>query len=298
VDNNIEINDLSAHKTIDIKRLRSDLILLMIALIWGIAFVAQRLGAEQSGIFVFNGLRFLLAALVLLPFIRFHWKVERKVLPLVFLTGLILFAASDLQQAGLQFTTAGNAGFITTLYVVLIPLLLLVIWRQKISWLAWAAAILAAAGGWLLSTSGTFHVAPGDGFELVGALLWAFHVIIIGKLAQRVEPFMLAVGQFFVAGFLNLGAGLFFETHTLAQIASSWLPLLYLGILSTAVAFTLQIVGQRHSPATDAAIIMSMEAVFAAISGYFFLGEILHSVQIIGCAMIFVAMLLAQAHRT
>ena len=298
MDKNIEINTVSAHKTIDIKRLRADLILLLVALIWGTAFVAQRLGAEQSGIFVFNGLRFLIATLVLLPFIRFHWKVERKLLPLVLLTGLLLFAGSAFQQAGLQFTTAGNAGFITTLYVVLVPILLLLFWRQQVSWLAWAAAILAVAGGWLLSTSGTFQVAPGDGLELVGSLLWAFHVILIGKLAGRMQPLQLALSQSFVAGVLSLVAGLFFETHTIAQVAGSWLPILYLGIVSTAVAFTLQIVGQRHSPATDAAIIMSMEAVFAAISGYILLGEILHTVQIIGCAMIFAAILMAQARRT
>ncbi len=298
MEKNLEINVVSAHKPIDIKRLRSDLILLLVALIWGTAFVAQRLGAVQSGIFVFNGLRFLLSALVLLPFIRFRVKVTRQVLPLVLLTGLVLFSASAVQQAGLQFTTAGNAGFLTTLYVVLVPILLLVFWRQKISWLAWAAALLAVAGGWMLSTGGTFHVAPGDLFELAGSLLWAFHVILIGKMAQRMEPLQLAFGQSFVAGILSLIGGLFFETHTLAQIAGSWLPLLYLGIISTAVAFTLQIVGQRHSPATDAAIIMSMEAVFAAISGYLLLGELLQTVQVIGCAMIFVAILLAQVRKT
>ncbi|MDR3574456.1 MAG: DMT family transporter [Anaerolineaceae bacterium] len=298
MDKNIEINAVSTHKAIDIKRLRSDLILLLVALIWGTAFVAQRLGAVHSGIFVFNGLRFLLATLVMLPFIRFHWKVDRQVLPLVMLAGLLLFAGSAFQQAGLQFTTAGNAGFITTLYVVLVPILLLLFWRQAVSWLAWVAAILAVAGGWLLSTSGTFHVAPGDGLELVGSLLWAFHVILIGKLARRMQPLYLAIGQSFVAGILSLAVGLFFETHTVSQIAGSWLPILYLGIISTAVAFTLQIVGQRHSPATDAAIIMSMEAVFAAISGYLFLGEILQTIQVIGCAMIFVAILLAQVHKT
>jgi drug/metabolite transporter (DMT)-like permease len=298
VDENIEINTVSTRKAIDIKRLRADLILLLVALIWGTAFVAQRIGAEQSGIYVFNGVRFLLAALVLLPFTRFHVAVDRKVLPLVLLTGLILFAASTVQQAGLQFTTAGNAGFITTLYVVLVPILLLLFWRQKIIWIAWAAALLAVAGGWLLSTSGTFKVAPGDGLELVGSLIWAFHVIMIDKLARRMDPLQLAISQSAVAGILNLAAGLFFETHTLAQVASSWLPLLYLGIMSTAVAFTLQIIGQRHSPATDAAIIMSMESVFAAISGYVLLGEILQPIQIIGCVMIFVAMLLAQVRRT
>ncbi|HMD88100.1 MAG TPA: DMT family transporter [Anaerolineaceae bacterium] len=298
MNNPIEINAVSAPKAFDIKRLRSDLSLLMAALIWGTAFVAQRLGAEQSGIFIFNGLRFLLAVLVLLPFIRFHWKVERTVLPQVLLTGLVLFAASTVQQAGLQFTTAGNAGFITTLYVVLVPILLMIFWRQKISRLAWAAAVLAVAGGWLLSTRGTFQMAPGDGLELAGSLLWAFHVILIGRLAQQMDPLKLAVGQSFVAAILSLTTGLFFETHTLAQIASSWLPLLYLGIISTAVAFTLQIIGQRHAPATDAAVIMSMEAVFAVISGYFLLGEVLYTIQIIGCAMIFVAMLLAQVRRT
>jgi Predicted permease, DMT superfamily len=297
VDKNIEINTVATRKAIDIKRLRADLILLLVALIWGTAFVAQRVGAEHSGVFVFNGLRFMLAALVLLPFIRFRFKVDRDVLPLMLLAGVLLFAGSAFQQAGLQFTTAGNAGFITTLYVVLVPILLLLFWHQKILWIAWAAAILAVAGGWLLSTGGTFHMAPGDGLELAGSLVWAFHVILIGKLAGRMGPLQLAIGQSFVAGILNLAAGLFFETHTFSQIAGSWLPLLYLGIMSTAVAFTLQIIGQRHSPATDAAIIMSMEAVFATISGYILLGELLQTVQIIGCVMIFMAMLLAQVHR-
>ena len=297
MNNDLEIKTVHTHKTVDMKRLRADLTLLLVAFIWGTAFVAQRLGAEQSGIFVFNGVRFLIAALALLPFIHFHFKVERKQLPMVFLVGLLLFAGSSFQQAGLQFTTAGNAGFITTLYVVLVPILLLLFWRKKISWLAWVAAILAVAGGWLLSTRATFQVAPGDGLELVGSLLWAFHVILIGKLAQQMQPLQLAVGQSFVAGGLSLLTGLLFETHTTAQIAASWLPILYLGIMSTAVAFTLQIIGQRHSPPSDAAIIMSMESVFAAISGYILLGEILQTIQVVGCAMIFVAILLAQVRR-
>ena len=298
MNDDLEINAVRTHRTVDMKRLRADLILLLVALIWGTAFVAQRLGAERSGIFVFNGVRFLIAALALLPFIHFHWKVERKQLPFVFLVGLLLFAGSSFQQAGLRFTTAGNAGFITTLYVVLVPILLLLFWRQKVSWLAWVAAVLAVIGGWLLSTSGTFRVAPGDGLELVGSLLWAFHVILIGRLAQRMEPLQLAVGQSFVAGGLSLVTGLLFETYTVAQITASWLPILYLGIMSTAVAFTLQIVGQRHSPPGDAAIVMSMESVFAAISGYLFLGEALQTIQVVGCALIFIAILLAQVRRT
>jgi drug/metabolite transporter (DMT)-like permease len=280
-------------------RLKSDLILMLVALIWGVAFVAQRVAAQFLGGFLFNGARFLLAVLILLPLIRFRWSVVPAMRPWVALAGALLFGASWLQQTGLQFTTAGNAGFITGTYVVLVPLMMWGVWRQRIPRLVWAAAALALVGIALLSMSGEFRLAPGDGLELAGSLFWALHVILVGWIVQRVEVLQFAIGQYAVAGALSLVVGLGFESQTLSGLAGAgwanvgW-AIAYTGVLSTAVGYTLQAVGQRHSPPSDAALILSLEAVFAALSGYALLHEALSPRQMLGCGLIFGAIVLSQ----
>lgn len=281
-------------------RIKADLALLAVSVIWGSAFVAQRVAAIHSGVLYFNGLRFLLGALVLLPF-ALAARQERSRLkvmlsPGVILAGALLFGGAGLQQWGLRYTTAGNAGFITGLYVVLVPLILALVWRQRPRRVTWAASLLAAAGLYLLSAGGSLDLNPGDGLELGGALLWALHVILIGRLVRRTGVLTLAIGQYLVCGLLNLFAGLLLETNpaTLQGLAASWAAILYTGILSVGLGYTLQVIGQRVAPPADAAILLSLEAVFAATFGWLLLGEQLALPQLLGCSLMLSAMLLAQ----
>lgn len=275
-------------------RLKADLTLLLVALVWGSAFAAQRIIGEMGNVFLFNGLRFLLGALLLWPFLRGKPSLDRSGWKWVFIAGAVLFVASALQQAGLVYTTAGNAGFITSLYVVLVPIVLFFGWKERPFWTQIVAVFLAIGGGYLLSTGGEFHIQSGDLLELAGALFWAFHVVVLGKFASRYDALRFSAGQFLVSGMLNLGVGAFTESIPMAQI---WLfvgALLYTAIFSVGVGYTLQVWAQRHTPPTDAAILLSLEAVFAVLFGWLVLGEVLSPIQTLGCGLIFVAVLLAQ----
>src|SRR5512145_500079 len=248
--------------------LRSDALLLLKAVIWGGAFAAQRVAAEHIGVFLFNSLRFVIGAALLLPFADLRCQFNRRTMVGPVLAGVVLFTASALQQAGLQFTTAGNAGFITSMYVVLVPVLLVIFWRQPVRGLVWLAVGMAVVGALLLSTGGRgVRLAPGDALELIGAVVWALHVIVVDRFARRMKALAFAAGQFLVAAVLNLIVGLAFESHTLPGVLDAWWAVAYIGIFSTAVGYTLQIVGQRHAPPTDAALILGLEAVFAALFG-------------------------------
>ncbi|HEY9075978.1 MAG TPA: DMT family transporter [Anaerolineaceae bacterium] len=275
-------------------RLRADLLLLLTAAIWGGAFVAQRMVAADLGIFLFNGSRFLLGALALLAILRFRFSIQRHNIKWVLLAGTVLFAASGFQQAGLITTTAGNAGFITSLYVVMIPLILRFVLGKRLTWSAWVAAGLAVAGALFLSTGGALRLVAGDGLELICALLFAIHVILVGKLVQHIPILEFSIGQFIVCGVLNILTGLLLERQSIPLLPGAWAPIAYAGILSVGAGYTLQAIGQRHAPPSDAAIILSMESVFAALSGFLILGEDLTAVQIMGCVLILAAILLAQ----
>jgi drug/metabolite transporter (DMT)-like permease len=284
------------------RRLRADLVLLAVAAIWGSAFVVQRLVAIEAGIYLFNGLRFLFAALALAPLAasrlltgRGMAGLGRKSLPGVILVGLLLFSGAALQQAGLKYTTAGNAGFITGLYVVIIPLFLALFWRQRLRWITWLGALLAVVGLFLLSTGGQLRLNRGDALELAGAVFWALHVIFTGRLVQRLDVLHFAVGQYLVCGLVSLAFGLAFEAQTLPALADYGWAIAYAGLISVGLGYTLQAVGQRVAPPADAAIILSLEAVFAALAGWIFLGEILGPLQLLGCGVMLAGMLLAQS---
>jgi drug/metabolite transporter (DMT)-like permease len=284
------------------RRLSADLTLLLVAVIWGSAFVVQRVAALQVGVFLFNGLRFLLAALAMALLAWFvgrdrpvRWRLDRRSHLGVAAAGLLLFAGAAFQQAGLQYTTAGNAGFITGLYVVIIPLILAIVWRQPPPALTWLAAGLAVVGLYFLSTTGQMRLNPGDALEVVGALFWALHVILIGMLAQRLDIWQIAIGQYLVCGLISVLIGFAIESHTLPALAESWWVVAYTGLLSVGVGYTLQVAAQRHAPPADAAIILSGEAVFAALCGWLFLGERLAPVQLLGCGIMLAGVLLAQA---
>jgi drug/metabolite transporter (DMT)-like permease len=279
-------------------RFKADLTLLFISIIWGSAFVAQRIAGQSGSVYLFNGIRYVLAGLVVLPVaIRTRRKeyplLYREQLKWMFVAGLLLFIASALQQVGMVFTTAGNAGFITSLYVVLVPLGLFAFWREKFHWLLIIAVSLAVLGAFLLSTSGRFEFRLGDLLEFIGAIFWALHVIVVGKFGREFEPTSCSVGQLVICGLLNLSVGIFVET---ASPFSSRLviPILYTALLSLGLCYTLQIWAQRHTPPADAALILSLESVFAVLTGWLFLGEQLSIIQTFGCILIFIAVLLTQ----
>ena len=276
-------------------RIKGDLALLLAAAIWGSGFVAQRIAAGHLNAFYFNGGRFLLGALLLMPLTGFKFKVERKQVPWVLLAGVLLYAASALQQAGMATTTVGNASFITGLYVILVPVIVFLIWKKPVHWFSWVAALLAAVGVGLLSLQAEFHLAPGDTLELAGAFVWAFHVILVGKLMnQGVDVLGFTTLQFAACGVLGMASGLVVDPAGLSAFGVTWQAVLYSAVLPVGLGFTLQAAGQKGAPPVDAALILSMEAVFGVLFAFLFLQELLSPRQIAGCALILAAMLLAQ----
>lgn len=279
-------------------RLKADLTLFLISIIWGSAFVAQRVAGQAGGVYIFNGVRYLLAALVVLPFAFRVGRINISAYPRdqfkwMGIAGVFLFLASALQQAGMVYTTAGNAGFITSLYVVLIPMILFLFWREKPHWLFVAAILLAMIGAFLLSTNGKFEIHFGDLLELIGALFWAFHVVVLGKYASKYESMSFSVGQLAVCGLLNLGVGVVVEPMPVFDV-NLLFAIAYTAFLSLGLCYTLQIWAQRHTPPADAALILSLESVFAVISGWLLLDERLAPLQIAGAVLIFAAVILSQ----
>jgi drug/metabolite transporter (DMT)-like permease len=274
--------------------LKADLTLLLVAILWGSAFAAQRIAGELGSVFFFNAARFLLAGLILLA-ISLRTRITREQLLWVSVTGTILFLAGALQQAGLLTTTAGNAGFITSLYVVLVPLVMLIGWSERPHWLAIVAVLLAAVGAFLLSTGGHLQFQRGDLFELVGAIFWSFHVVVVGKFSPKFNAISFSAGQLLVASALNWIAAALFE-HLHMDFSGPMLgAIFYTAVVSLGIGYTLQIWGQRHTPPTDAAILLSLESVFAVVGAWVVLDERLSAIQIAGCAIILVAVLLSQA---
>jgi drug/metabolite transporter (DMT)-like permease len=275
-------------------RLKADLLLLFVTVLWGSAFAVMRLAAGHGTIFFLNGFRFLLGALLVLPLAKFKGAFKRSNLLYVGLAGFALYAGVSFQQAGLTTTTAGNGGFITSMYVVIVPFLLWVFWRERPSLLTGVAVLLAIAGGYLLSTGGSFRVRPGDVLVFIGSLFWAMHVVVVGKVQGKIAALPFAFGQFVVCSALNLITGIFVERPSQADMLAVLPAILYTGVFSIAVGFTLQVIAQKHTPTNDAAIIMSLEAVFAVLFGWLFLHEILLPIQISGCGLILAAVMLVQ----
>lgn len=282
------------------ERLKADLLLLLTAGIWGTAFVAQRVAAVNTGVFLFNGFRFLLGALVLSPFIlpkqnaAIQAMSQKRALPGILISGLLLFTAGTFQQMGLRYTTAGNAGFITGLYVVLIPIILAIAGKQRQRQAIWIAVLMAALGLFLLSTGGQIRLSLGDTLVLASAVMFSLHVIWIGRQVQRIPVLPLAVGQYLVTGILSLCLSLVVESNAAQSISIAWVAILYTGIFSIGIGYTFQAMGQRFAPPADAAILLSMEAPFAAIFGWLMLDERLTPIQLFGCGLMLAAMLLAQ----
>ncbi|MCX7854363.1 MAG: DMT family transporter [Anaerolineae bacterium] len=273
----------------------ANLMLLGAALAWGSTFIPCKIAAIYLGTFFFNGLRFLLGGLLVLAMAGRRLRgLSRREVGGGALAGLVLFAGAAFQQAGLAFTTAGKAGFITGLYVVLVPLLLALFWRQRSGWNAWAASLLAATGLFLLSAEGRLSLAPGDSLVLVSAALYALHVILIGQWVGQTEPLRLAAMQYLACGLLSLTLGLVLESPAWEALRPVWWTVPYTAVFSVVVGYTLQMLGQRDAPPTVAAVILSLESVFAALFGGLLLAERLAPVQWTGGGLMLVGMVLAQ----
>jgi len=283
---------------------KSDSLLLLTSLIWGLAFVAQRMGMDHVGPFIFNGIRFALGAMVILPFIflakskndNSNQQTATSNKYLLYgggILGLIVFGGATLQQYGLVYTAAGNAGFITGLYVVFVPLIGL-FRKQFPHFTVWIAVLLAAMGLYFLSVTDNFTIAFGDLLVLIGAFFWAAHVVIIGIMSPKVNALKLALIQYVICSGLSMIAALAMESNTLDGVIAATIPILYGGILSVGIAYTLQVIAQKKAPPSHAAIILSLEAVFAAIGGWLILNEQLGSRQLLGCGLMLLGMLVAQ----
>jgi drug/metabolite transporter (DMT)-like permease len=284
---------------------KSDALLLTTAIIWGFAFVAQRAGMDYVGPFTFNGIRFAIGSLSLLPLVlmsREQRTATNKILPnpglktILFggaALGLALFSGASLQQIGLVYTTAGKAGFITGLYVIMVPVLGL-FWKQQPKIGTWIGAILAAIGLYFLSVTEQFTIEMGDLLVLIGAIFWAAHVLIVGWLSPRINPIKLAFSQYVACSILSLITASVVELITLSSIFEAAIPILYAGLLSVGIAYTLQVIAQRDAHPAHAAILLSLEAVFAAVGGWLILGEIISPRGLVGCGLMLAGMLLSQ----
>jgi len=288
-----------------IRTYRADALLLLTATIWGFAFVAQRVGMEYVGPFTFNGVRFALGSLSLVPLLFLldrKGSSARALVPRASrrtilwgggLAGLFLFSGASLQQVGLVYTTAGNAGFITGMYVVIVPIMGLFL-RQRTHLGTWLGVLLAAVGLYFLSITEELTIAWGDLLVLIGAFFWAAHVLIIGRLSPRMDALKLAITQFAVCALLSLMTALVMETWTWDGLRQAAVPILYGGLGSVGVAYTLQVVAQKDAHPAHAAIFLSMEAVFAAIGGWWLLNEVLTTRALFGCGLMLFGMLFSQ----
>ena len=280
------------------RKLVSSLMLIVAALIWGTAFVAQRKGMEYAGPLAFNGVRTLIGSLVLLPVALIFRPAKaanlRKTLLAGLLCGLCLFMATNLQQIGLTSTEAGKAGFITTFYIILVPVLGLFL-RKKTGAVTWLAVAVALGGLFFLCVKpGEVRIAPGDLLVLGCAFFFAVQILVIDFFVQEVDGVLLSCVQFAVDGVLSLIAAFLFEKPDFPALFRGWIPLLYTGILSCGVAYTLQILGQKNLHPTVASLLMSLESAFAVLGGWLILHERLTRRELLGCALMLAAVLLVQ----
>lgn len=289
---------------------RSNLLLLMTAIIWGSAFIAQSKGADVIGPFTFNTVRYALAVVTLLPVIYIFSRKRNsentvdqdipkangtKTLIIGGIaTGIALFTASSLQQYAMAFTTAAKAGFITTLYVILVPIVGIFL-KKKIRPIIWFCALLAVIGLYLLSIKpGTFSISRGDFFVLLCALAFTGHILIIDYFSPKTDGVKLSCIQFAVVSIASFVAMMMTETFVLSEVLDAIIPLLYTGVLSSSVGYTCQIIAQKKADPVISSLILSLESVFAAIFGALILHESMSGREITGCAIMFVAIIIAQ----
>lgn len=288
-------------------QLKANILLLLTAAIWGLAFVAQKVGAEHVGAFTYNGIRFALGSISLIPLILFLNRKkgeneetknnDRDSLKLTIKAGIIagcaLFIATSLQQMGVMGTTAGKAGFITGLYMVIVPILGLFL-KQKVNKSTWLGIVIAIIGLYLLSINEDFSISNGDLLVLIGSVGWAVHILLIDNFTKKIDPLKLSSVQFATCSILSLVMAIIFEDINMVGISGAMVSILYGGLLSVGVAYTLQVVAQKNAKPSHAAILLSMESVFGALGGAMFLGERIGARGLVGCILIFIAIIISQ----
>ena len=293
------------------RSVRANLLLTLTALIWGAAFVAQDVAADTLGAFTFNGLRMALAALAMLPVIgaldrrarkagqdaswrRMTPPQRRTLITAGVCCGAMLALASAFQQMGIAMGTgAGKAGFITALYIVLVPLLGM-LWGRRPAWLVWVAVLLSVGGLYLLCIGEGFTIAPGDGLLILCALCFSGHILVVDHFSRRTDCVRMSCLQFATAAVLCMGAAVLTEPFDVEAIVACAVPLLYAGVLSGAVGYTLQIVAQKDTDPTVASLLMSLESVFAVLAGWVLLGDVLTARELLGCVLMMGGIVLAQ----
>ena len=281
--------------------MKNDLLLLLTACIWGFAFVAQRVGMDTLGPFTYNGVRFALGVLSLVPvlFVTTKSSAEpgrengRSLVLWGGVAGILLFGGATLQQVGLVSTTAGKAGFITGLYVVLVPLLGIALGTRS-GLFRWLGAVAAVVGLYLLSVNEAFSVGKGDFLVFLCAFFFAGHVLLIAKIAPRFDPVALSMIQYGVCSLLNFVLAFGFEKVEAGPILAAWVPIVYGGVFSVGIAYSLQIVAQKKAHPTHAAIILSLEGLFAALGGALLLGEAFTGRELAGCVLMLGGMIVSQ----
>ena len=286
-------------------KIKNGIMLVLTAFIWGTAFVAQSVGMDYLGPFTFNGVRSLIGGAALLPCIWLFQKgkgkatekpsrgARKELIAGGIACGLLLFAASSLQQIGIQYTTAGKAGFITAFYIVIVPVLGMFL-HKKISGKVWGAVAIALAGLYFLCITEKFAVGKGDILIFLCALVFSIHILVIDYFSPKVDGVKMSCIQFFVCGIVSLPPMFFKETPKIGAIVEGWAPLLYAGVLSCGVAYTLQIIGQKNVNPAVASLILSLESCFSVLAGWMVLGEKLSMRESVGCVLMFAAIILAQ----
>ena len=291
-------------------QMKNSLLLLLTSFIWGVAFVAQSVGGEAVGCFTFNGVRSLIGAFVLIPVIYFLDNQKKKELgeekfleqkgdPKTLLLGgvccgVMLCIASNFQQFGISFTTVGKAGFITAMYILIVPILGLFM-KKEVGVKVWLGVVLATIGLYMLCmTSESFSLSKGDFLVLICAGFFSLHILIIDYFSPKVDGVRMSCIQFFVCGIISVIIAFIFESPSLSAILSGWLPILYAGVLSCGVAYTLQIVGQKNMDPTVASLILSLESVFSVLAGWLILNQTMTLREFSGCGLMFLAIILAQ----
>lgn len=293
----------------DKKKLQSSILLILTALIWGVAFVAQSVGMDYVGPLTFNAARFLIGGAVLIPCIvilrRIGGQAPQAMAPAEtaarrkasviggLCCGLAICVASTLQQFGIMHTTVGKAGFITALYIVIVPLLGL-LFGKRAGLNIWISVAAAIAGMYLLCITDGFSVGKGDFLVFLCAICFSVHIMVIDHFSQKADGVVMSCIQFFVAGIICAIPALLLEAPDLASLGKAWAPVLYAGVLSCGVAYTLQIIGQKHTPPTVASLILSLESVFSLLAGWIILNQALSGKELIGCVLVFAAIIQAQ----
>ena len=285
--------------------LRQSLLLFLTAVIWGVAFVAQSAGMDYVGPFTYNGVRCILGGMVLLPCIALLDRVRgeqesknmghggRELLAGGLCCGVLLFAASSFQQIGIQYTTVGKAGFITAMYIIIVPVLGIFV-HKKVGLKVWIGVAFAVCGLYLLCMTDGFQLEKGDALVLVCAVIFSLHILVIDYFSPKVDGVRMSCIQFWICGILSIILCLVFETPDIRSVLAAWKPICYGGFMSCGVAYTLQIVGQKGMNPTVASLILSLESVVSVIAGFLILHQTMSRRELLGCCLMVVAIVLAQ----